>query len=216
MSASIANNAPWPNEPTLHSIETSEGVKDYYPSTVRVEFRGIEDNFEKAVFTKILEALTVLIVAADDSTLKSRLEKLCRAFQLDGWRANRDAEMLQTGKEYVQWFFKTMPLLNEQEAQQRTPPNAAVTLADLMHITYNGQTFYFSDQFASDGSIHSECVECWRILKSTSSDSQWDRALWWMSNTGWLKDRSAPREVFKEDPDGVLHAAKQNVLHDEN
>jgi hypothetical protein len=216
MNAAVENKTLSPNELTLHSIEMSEGIKDYYPATVRVEFRGVDDNFEKTALTKALEALTVLLVTADDLTIQSRLETLCHALQLEDWRANRDADVLQTGNEYMQWFFKTMPLLDEQEVNRRMPSNATVTSADLMQITYNDRTFYFADQFASDGSIHSECIECWRILKSNSRDSQWERALWWVSNTGWLEGRCAPRDIFKEDTQGVLHAAEQDAIQDEH
>jgi len=216
MTTSSQNNAMRPDKLKLLSIQMSEGIKDYYPATVRVQFQGVEENFEKVLLTNILEALPMLLTIANDADMQKRLEQLCRAFQLEDWRANRDAGFFLTGKASVEWFFKTVPLLNEQQARDRTPSNGTVQLADLMQITYYKQTFYFADQFAPDGSVHPECIECWRILKASPSDTEWDRALWWTSGTGWLEGRCAPREVFKEDTQGVLDAAKQESIRDEH
>jgi len=214
MNTGSQNNAMRPDKLTLHSIQMSEGIKDYYPATVRVQFQGVDENFEKVLLTNILEALPVLLTVADDSDIQQRLEQWSRAFQLEDWRANRDAGFFLTGKASIECFFKTVPLFTEQEARQRMPSNSKVQLADLMQITYYKQTFYFADQFAADGSIHPECIECWRILKTASSDKEWDRALWWASGTGWLEGRCAPREVFKEGTQGVLDAAKQEAMPD--
>jgi hypothetical protein len=196
------------------SIETSEGIQDYYPATVRVAFHGVEESFEKTLLTKILEVLPLLLTTVDDSELVDRLKHLCRAFQLEDWHVNRDAEFLLNGRTIIERFFKTVPLLNEHDVRKRMASNPTFNLSDLLQITYGGHTHYFADQFDSHDSIHAECIECWNALKADPRSSEWERAWWWISSTGWLESGRAPRDVFKEDREGVLDAARREALED--
>jgi hypothetical protein len=214
MNSAIDTKTLWPDELTLFSISTSEGVKNYYAVTVRAEFRGVEDAFEKVLLTKILEALPTLLTAVDSTDMETRLKHFCRALQHEDWRANAKSEMLLNGNEVLERFFRTVPLITEDEVLRRMSPSRHVDLSALMKIAYAGDTYYFADQFEEDGSVNSDCLLCWRTLSSGPSSTEWENALWWIHRTGWL-DGLAPRDVFRENPALMFDAAKQESLRDE-
>ncbi len=210
MTTAVDTKKFWPDELTLFSANTSNGVKDYYPATVRAEFRGVEATFEKALLTNILEALPALLTATD---IEERLKHLCGALRHEDWRANAKSEMLLNGNLAIEHFFRMVPLITEEEVLQRMSPVGGVDLSPLMKVAYDGVTYYFADQFEEDGSVNSDCLQCWRTLSSGTSSTEWESALWWMQRTGWLGGL-APRDVFREDPTLVLDAAKQESLQD--
>jgi hypothetical protein len=211
MNTSIDGSKLYPNEMTLFSVNSCDGVDNYLAADVRAEFRGVADSFEKDVLTKIVEALPTLLPVLDEPDAVERIKHFCRALQMENWQPNAHSEMLLNGRMEIERFFKEVPLLTEDEARQRLPSTATFSLPELMQLTYNGHTFYFADQFASDGSIHPECIECWRILRSTSLNHEWDAAMWWIYSNGWLYGRPSPRDVYKESAEALIHAAEQDV-----
>lgn len=215
MTVAVDKNTSWPTL-TLQRIDTSDEIKDYYPATVSVEFQGAEIRSEAKLLTKILEALPILLTALDESTIEERLRHLCRAIQLEDSRPSINSEVFQNGEVSIESFFRTVPLLSEEDVRDRFSSNKAFALSDLMQVSYGGMSYYIADQFTPDGSIHDECIDCWRILKSKSSDEQWERAMWWICPSGWFEGGNAPRDIFKEDPEGVRRAAEQWANRDEH
>jgi hypothetical protein len=200
---------------TVHLTDVCEGMNDYLAATGRVEFRDVDENFDRNLLVKVLNALPSILPALGEPDGEERVKQLCQAFHLDDPVTNIRSELMLTGRAEVERFFKTTPLLSEDEVRQLTSSNAAIDLSALMRVTYDNQTFYFADQFEPDGSTVPQCIEYWKILNADPTSSEWDNALWWISNNGWIRGSCTPREVFSENPANVRHAAEQEALRDE-
>jgi hypothetical protein len=211
MTSSADSNKVEPNELTLFSVQDSIDEEDDYPSTLWALFRGVEEGFEITLLTKIIEALPTLLPVLGDSDLEDRLKHFCQTLQIEDWRPNAESEMLLNGRMEVERFFKEVPLLTEDEVTQRLPPHSNIELSELMQFRYNDQTFYLADQFTADGSVHTECLACWRILKTDPESHPWENAMWWMYGNSWLGGPS-PRDIYKERPEQLFHAAEQETL----
>lgn len=107
-------------------------------------------------------------------------------------------------------FLRAVPLLTEQEVRDQMAPVPEDAWATLMKLTYNHQTLYFADQFAPDGTLVPICRQIMSIFKTDPDMTDWDIAIWWVNPTGWLNDY-CPRQVYLEQPDATIDAAKQHV-----
>jgi hypothetical protein len=203
-----------PARPSIHSIFVTEQVGDYCAATVSAEFRDVEEGFEVTLLSRLLEGLPTLIPFAHQGDFIERLKHLGRGFRIQDWRVAAQSEMRLTGRTEILRFLKTVPLLSEDQVRARLRADQGFDFKDFLQIRFADATWYYEDQFASDGTVHMECVKVLQILKKRpSAMSDWDIAMWWMSSTGWL-DGFSPRDIYKENPTALFDAAEQEMAED--
>jgi len=80
----------------------------------------------------------------------------------------------------------------------------------IFSVQWNGIDYYPAFQFSPvDGEPLPAMQKILEIFGDKLTD--WQTALWFWGNNGWLHDGQSPMEAFQEDPDAVVHAAEQEV-----
>ena len=119
-------------------------------------------------------------------------------------------------------FFRLVPCVTADEitvliAQPGGDARADVTrwLAEgrIFYVTRGPAEFYPAFQFAPDLTPLPFIGEILNILRQVSSRSDWDNAMWFIAENGWLNGSSPLDSLFTE-PALVTHAAEQEVLPD--
>jgi hypothetical protein len=123
------------------------------------------------------------------------------------------SEIPANGQHFITRLLRQVPMLMEDQVVKNLQANNIdINLNHLMRITVADITFYIADQFAEDGSLQPEVAELMNIFRRQPDFKEWDIAMWWINPTGWLSgDR--PRDVYKDNLEGVKFAAEQEILH---
>ena len=85
--------------------------------------------------------------------------------------------------------------------------------AQIFSIKWREVEYFPSFQFGRDGHPLPIIGEVLSILRRDSDLTQWDVALWFAGDTGWL-DGKTPIECLETKPDAVKRAALQEALFD--
>jgi hypothetical protein len=209
----MSDSRTTPDRPTIHSVSTQEQDGDYCAATLSAEFKDVEEGFEADVLTGLVNGLPQLLAFADEAAVMNRWMHLGRAFRIGDWRVTAQNELRMNGCEVVARFLRTVPLLSEHDVRARLKEGESIDLSTLLQVRCAGVTYYYADQFGPEQSVHKECLETMRILKTSPRMSDWDIALWWITPTGWL-DGWSPRDIYKDDPDALYVAAEQAIADD--
>jgi hypothetical protein len=197
----------------LH-IQASEAIGSY-AATVRAMYGYVDKQPDAAWLTAILQHLPVFLDSLSEPDRKERLIHLARALAPHYWRVDATAEMNINGKEFLARFFRTAPLLSEQEVRERAKDPDSLPWSDLMQFTYANRTYYFADQFEEDGTINPLFLHIAKSFKASPRHSEWEIALWWINPTGWLSG-ACPRDCYREDVDAVTQALEQEIVQYEH
>ena len=118
-------------------------------------------------------------------------------------------------------FLEAVPVLTDVEVSARS--SEACASSEWVHewrasrrifsIHHRGQELYPAFQFRGDGLPHPIIAEILAILAQDPERTDWDNALWFASNTGWL-DGERPMDCLLSNPSAVRLAAGQEVLRD--
>jgi hypothetical protein len=84
----------------------------------------------------------------------------------------------------------------------------------IFSVSYGGGDLYPAFQFGDDGYPLPIVAELLEILGRDAERTDWDNALWFAGDSGWL-DGKTPVELLQSDPDLVKQAAEQEALRDE-
>jgi hypothetical protein len=80
-------------------------------------------------------------------------------------------------------------------------------------VNHGGYDWYPAFQFGEDGPLPI-VAELLEILGRDTQRTDWDNALWFAGDSGWL-DGESPIESLQSHPERVKRAAEQEVLRDE-
>jgi hypothetical protein len=78
----------------------------------------------------------------------------------------------------------------------------------IFSVSHHGTTYYPAFQFDAQGRPRPVIAEIMPTLGSKSSD--WELALWFTSNTGWL-DGQRPVDLLETDSEAVAEAARSEA-----
>jgi hypothetical protein len=118
-------------------------------------------------------------------------------------------------------FLEAVPVLTSAEVSARSSRTFASSESvrewcrsrRIFSVHDRGQELYPAFQFREDGQQHAIVAEVLAILDRDPERSEWDNALWFASDTGWL-DGQRPIDCLLPDPSAVRLAAEQEVLRD--
>jgi hypothetical protein len=183
-----------------------------YAATVRALYRDVDKQPDAAWLTAILQYLPVFVDSLSETDWKERMTHLARALAPHYGRVDATAGMNINGKKFLVRFFRTVPLLSDQDVRERAKNPDSLPWSDLMQYTYANRTYYYADQFEADGTINPLFLHIMKSFKAcTHHFSEWEIALWWINPNGWL-DSACPRDIYREDPDELTHALEQEIV----
>lgn len=200
-------------EPTKDSAIRTCVNKAYgnCPATMVADFFRVEPRPDAPWLTAILQQLPRLLDNLAATDRKERLSNLVRALRPGFWRVEFMADVKINGNAFATYYLRTVPLFTEQEARSRLKDPDSVQWADLMRITHGNHTYYVADQFESNDTINPLFIEIVKSFRASARGSDWEIAFWWISGTGWL-DGDSPRDIYREDPEALMHALEQHLL----
>lgn len=113
-------------------------------------------------------------------------------------------------------FLQAVPVLTDVEVSARSSEACASTKwvhewrasRRIFSIHHRGQELYPAFQFRVDGQPQPIIAEILPILAQDPERTDWDNALWFASETGWL-DGERPIDCLFSDPSAVRLAAEQ-------
>jgi hypothetical protein len=114
-------------------------------------------------------------------------------------------------------FLEDVPVLTSPEVHKNagcpgSNPSQTVhrwrKAGKIFAISHGGRALYPAFQFGADGKPLPIIAEVLAILNRDSERTDWDNALWFAGDSGWL-DGESPKECLQSDPEGVKRAAEQ-------
>jgi hypothetical protein len=118
-------------------------------------------------------------------------------------------------------FLEAVPVLTSAEVSARRSGTFASSESGrewrpsrrIFSVHDHGQELYPAFQFSEHGQPHPIVAEILAILERDPARTDWDNALWFASDTGWLNGQR-PIDCLLSDPSAVRLAAEQEVLRD--
>jgi hypothetical protein len=137
--------------------------------------------------------------------------------------ASTERKVTQATLELCAEFLDAVPTLTDSELHAKTASlgvsNPAQVVRDwrisgkVFGVTHGGRDLFPAFQFGEDGQPLPVINEILAILNRDPHRTDWDNALWFVGDTGWLDGRRPLDCILSERP-GVLRAAEQEVLRD--
>jgi len=137
--------------------------------------------------------------------------------------ASTDRKVTQTTLELCAEFLDAVPTLTDSELHAKTARFGVSNPAQVVHdwrisgkifaVTHGGRDLFPAFQFGEDGQPLPVISELLAILNRDPHRTDWDNALWFAGDTGWLDGRR-PLDCMLSDRPRVRQAAEQEILRD--
>jgi hypothetical protein len=207
----------------LKAVTRTERRDDEYQLDVNVSLAGLDEYEVVAVKRLFTEHLRSVIAAARKENSEARITQLLRAVAPPDPLADIELKIAEDTADLRREFLDRVPVSTSAEVHQRARfpgNNPSQTVhrwrkqGKIFSIHYGGRDLYPSFQFADDGRPLSIVAELLEILARDKDRSDWDNALWFAADSGWL-DGQTPIDLLQSDPARVKRAAEQEALRDE-
>jgi len=207
----------------LKAVTRTERRDDEYHLDVNFSLAGL-DEYEVIAFRRLFtEHLRSFIAAARKENSEARITQLLRAVAPPDPLADIELKVAEDTADLRREFLERVPVSTSAEVHQRARfpgNNPSQTVhrwrkqGKIFSINYGGRDLYPSFQFGDDGRPLPIVAELLEILARDKDRSDWDNALWFAADSGWL-DGQTPVDLLQSDPALVKQAAEQEVLRDE-
>jgi hypothetical protein len=207
----------------LKAVTRTERRDDQYHLDVNVSLAGL-DEYEVSAFKRLFTLhLRSVVAAARQENSEARITQLLRAVAPPDPLADIELKIAEDTADLRREFLERVPVSTSAEVHKGAGlpgNNPSQTVhrwrkqGKIFSINYGGRDLYPSFQFGDDGRPLSIVAELLEILGRDKNRSDWDNALWFAADSGWL-DGQTPIDLLQSDPDLVKQAAEQEVLRDE-
>lgn len=211
---------PEPAAPTQGSVSLRTRVREVGQFDLDCTFAGV-DAYELAALQRLLSTdLPALVRTARQANASERLTQLLRALAPDDPLAAAQLDVAAQTISARQEFLKHVPVLTSAEVHSRAgfvsdnPSQTALRWrkpGKIFAVTHGGRELYPAFQFDEEGRPRPIIGELLAILRQDEQRDDWDQALWFIGENGWL-DGKTPLECLDTDPAAVKKAAQQEVL----
>ena len=197
--------------------------RDRFDVDMNISLRGL-DAFEATTLKRLLtEKLRSLLAAAREQNADQRITQLVQAIAPEDPLAEVELRVAENTVALRREFIESVPVLTSADVHKNagfpgSNPSQTVLRwrrsGKIFGINHGGRDLYPAFQFGPDGRPLPIVAEVLEILKRDADRSDWDNALWFFGDTGWL-DGKSPIECLQTDPEAVKSAAEQETLRDE-
>lgn len=210
---------------TVSSPRTAASTPEPTPHEA-VDLRLELDNLEPYVADLVQDLLTTrlpsLVSAARHQNAEARVEQLIRAIAPADPLAAVELKVAESTLALRTEFLEDVPTFTSAEVHRNAGfpgnnPSQTVhrwrKAGKIFAISHGGRDLYPAFQFGADGKPLPIIEELLAILAKDRERSDWDNAMWFAGETGWL-DGDRPLDVLTSAPEAVKRAAEQEALRD--
>ena len=210
-----------PGEQSVQSIVCTResghrrGLNVYLPDLDEVEANVLQ--------TMLGKHFRSLVAAARHENAERRIQQLIEAIAPEDPLANVHLKIAESTASLRKDFLERTPVLTSAQVHEQAgfPGGNASQTAHrwrkqnkIFAITLGGRELYPAFQFDETGRPRPIIKELLEILSRDDERTEWDNALWFAGDSGWLDGRT-PIDCLDSDRDAVINAAEQEVLRDE-
>ena len=201
---------------------TERGSDDRFHLDLNVSLEGL-DSYEVASVQRAVTQLRSLVAAARRENSDARIIQLLRAVAPPDPLADVELKVAEATTDLRREFIERLSLLTSAQVHERAgfPGNNPSATGhrwrkkgQVFSVNYGGRELFPAFQFGNDGRPLPIIGEVLAILARDSERTDWDNALWFAGESGWL-DGKTPIELLQSAPDLLKQAAEQEVLRDE-
>ena len=203
---------------------TAQGDDSRFHLDVSLSLEGLDEYEAHNIERVLTHQLRSLVSAARQENSDARITQLLRAMAPPDPLADVELKVAADTVDLRREFFERMPVLTSAQLHERVgfPGNNPSQTGlrwrkqgKLFSINHGGRELYPAFQLGSDGRPLPIVAELLEILGRDPDRTEWDNALWFADESGWL-DGKTPIELMLFEPDLVKRAAEQEILRDES
>lgn len=181
------------------------------------------DEYEATAVKRMFTKLRAFVAIARQENAEHRITQLLQAIAPHDPLADIQLKVAEATVSLRTEFLEEVPVLTSAEVHANAgfpSGNSSQTVhrwrkgGKIFAVNHGGRDLYPAFQFGQDGRPLPIVAELLRILRMDSERTDWDNALWFAGESGWL-DGKAPNDCLQSDPEAVKRAAEQEVLVDE-
>lgn len=204
------------------ALSRTERREDRFDLDLNVSLVGL-DQFELKTVKRALTRLRSFVAAARQENSDARITQLLRAVAPPDPLGDVELNVAEMSADLRREFLEQVPLRTSAQVHERAGfpgGNPSQTVhrwrkqGKIFSVHHGGREWYPAFQFGEDGRPRPIIAELLAILHRDTERTEWDNALWFSGDSGWL-DGKTPIEMLVSDPDSVKRAAEQEVLRDE-
>jgi hypothetical protein len=205
------------------SVTRTEQRNDRFDLDLNLFLPDLDQYTAAAIKRLLTENLRSFLAAARQENCEERITQLVKAIAPPDPLADVELKVAEATVSLRREFLEQVPVLTSAEVHANAGfpgGNPSQTVhrwrkqGKIFAVNHGGRDLYPAFQFGVDGRPLPIIADVLTILKRDSDRADWDNALWFAGDSGWL-DGKAPLDCLQSDPDGVKRAAEQEVLRDE-
>jgi len=203
---------------------TARGDDDRFHLDLNVSLEGLDAYEVQSVQRVLAQHFRSLIAAARQENSEARITQLLRAVAPADPLADVELKVAEATVDLRREFLERVPVLTSAQLHERAgfpgsnPSQTGLRWrkqGKLFSINHGGRELYPAFQLGPDGRPLPIVSELLAILARDPERTEWDNALWFAGESGWL-DGKTPLELLQSEPALVKQAAEQEVLRDES
>jgi hypothetical protein len=208
----------------MKAVTRTERRDDRYDLDLNVSLAGLDEYEARSVKRLLLQHLRALVATARHENIEERVTQLLRAVAPPDPLAEVELKIAEATVDLRREFLERVPVLTSAQLHERAgfpgsnPSQTGLRWrkqGKLFSINHGGRELYPAFQLGPDGRPLPIVTELLEILARDPDRTEWDNALWFAGESGWL-DGKTPMELLQSEPELVKQAAEQEVLRDES
>jgi hypothetical protein len=208
----------------MKAVTRTERRDDRYDLDLNVSLAGLDEYEARSVKRLLTQHLRTLVATARHENIEERVTQLLRAVAPPDPLADVELKIAEATVDLRREFLDQQSVLTSAQLHERAgfPGNNPSQTGlrwrkqgKLFSINHGGRELYPAFQLGPDGRPLPIVAELLEILARDPDRTEWDNALWFAGESGWL-DGKTPIELMLSEPDLVKRAAEQEVLRDES
>jgi len=208
----------------MKAVTRTERREDRYDLDLNVSLAGLDEYEARSVKRLLTHHLRALVATARHENSEERVTQLLRAVAPPDPLAEVELKVAAATVDLRREFFERVPVLTSAQLHERAgfpgsnPSQTGLRWrkqGKLFSINHGGRELYPAFQLGPDARPLPIMAELLEILARDPDRTEWDNALWFAGESGWL-DGKTPMELLQSEPALVKQAAEQEVLRDES
>lgn len=208
----------------MKAVTLTERRDDRYDLDLNLFLGGLDEYEVSTVKRLLTQHLRSLIAAARQANCEERITQLIRAVAPPDPLADMELRAAESTATLRREFLEEVPVLTSAEVHANagfpgSNPSQTVhrwrKAGKIFAVNHGGRDLYPAFQFGVDGRPLPIIAELLAILRRDSERTDWDNALWFVGESGWLNGHT-PLDCLQTSPEAVKRAAEQEVLRDES